>query len=120
MYDAIDFSVRTLEGNLNSDCSGAKETILILLADGEDRASQLKLKSLLQLLKDSKTRIFAIGLIEELDAGQTFVGSSDRKKSQKVLEEITKATKGKVVFAKKEQGTGEIVDELFRMIKNRN
>ncbi len=118
IYDAIDFSAKSLVRNLGEKCSAAKEVILIVIGDGEDRASQLKFKDLLAELKGSTIRIFAIGLIEELDSNKAFLRSSDKSRSKRILEDLTKATNGKVIFPNKKQEIKEIVDELFKAIEN--
>jgi hypothetical protein len=65
------------------------ERVIILITDGEDRKSQITSATLIQKLKQSKTRVYAVGMVRAL---------SSRSKSENLLKNLTKETGGRVVF----------------------
>ena len=79
----------------------ASERVIILITDGEDRKSQITSATLIQKLKQSKTRVYAVGMVRAL---------SSRSKSENLLKNLTKETGGRVVF------TGSDHEDLQRLI----
>jgi Mg-chelatase subunit ChlD len=69
----------------------ASDRVIILVTDGEDRKSHTTLPTLLQKLKQSKTRVYVVGMVRAL---------SSRSKSENLLKNLTKETGGRVVFTK--------------------
>ena len=70
----------------------ASERVIILVTDGEDRTSKMSEKQLIQKLKDSHIRVYAVGLVEEL--------GGKRSKAVNFLTKLSKETGGRVVFPK--------------------
>jgi len=70
----------------------ASERIIILVTDGEDRTSKVSEKQLIQKLKESHIRVYAVGLVEEL--------GGKRSKAVNFLTKLSKETGGRVVFPK--------------------
>jgi hypothetical protein len=81
----------------------ASERVIILVTDGEDRKSQISSATLIQKLKLSKTRVYAIGMVRAL---------SSRSKAENLLKNLTKETGGRVVF------TSSNHDDLQRLISD--
>lgn len=77
------------------------EHVIILVTDGEDRKSQITLATLIQKLKQSKTRVYAVGMVRAL---------SSRSKAEGLLKNLTKETGGRVVF------TNSNNDDVQRLI----
>jgi uncharacterized protein with von Willebrand factor type A (vWA) domain len=71
----------------------AADRVIILITDGEDRVSEKNRKEVLAKLKESKTSVYAIGLVEQLEG-------SKRGKATDLLKSLTKETGGRVVFPK--------------------
>ena len=46
------------------------EKVIVVVSDGEDRVSKVKPKDLIQQLKDRKIKVFAVGLVRELESGK--------------------------------------------------
>jgi Mg-chelatase subunit ChlD len=86
LLDAIQFIADRLH-----EWSPEGDKIIILVTDGEDRVSKVKQKELIQQLKDRKIKVFAVGLVRELD-------SDKRSKASELLKTLTKETGGRVVF----------------------
>jgi uncharacterized protein with von Willebrand factor type A (vWA) domain len=81
----------------------ASERVIILVTDGEDRKSQISSATLIQKLKQSKTRVYAVGMVQKL---------SSKSKAENLLKNLTKETGGRVVFTNSNQ------DDLQRLISD--
>ena len=93
LLDAIEFIAERL--HQQSDDS---DKVIVLITDGEERSSQVKRKQLVQQLKDWKVKIFAVGLVEELDNERSLTSPSPRAKAIDLLKLIAKETEGRAVF----------------------
>jgi Mg-chelatase subunit ChlD len=74
-----------------TDEATAPERVIVLITDGEDRKSQIKLAALIEKLKASKTKVYAIGMVQQL---------SSASKASDLLKKLTKETGGQAVFPK--------------------
>ena len=90
LLDAIEFVGDSLD-----QASPDTNKVIILITDGEERSSKINQKQLIQKLKEHKTSIFAIGLVQQLDR--------NRSKAVDLLKLLTKETGGRVVFPKSER-----------------
>jgi uncharacterized protein with von Willebrand factor type A (vWA) domain len=98
LLDAIQFIAERLgEKAGGPDFS---DRVIILVTDGEERASAATQKQLARKLKELKIRVYAIGLVQQLDSEGGFTRPSQRSKAIDLLKEITKETSGQVVFPK--------------------
>ena len=80
------------------------EKVIVVVSDGEDRVSKVKSKDLIQQLRDRKIKVFAVGLVHELESGK-------RSKATELLKKLTEETGGRVVFPKSTQAE-QILAEL--------
>lgn len=100
LLDAIQFiSDRLQEWVPDSD------KVIVVVSDGEDRVSKVKSKDLIQQLKDRKIKVFAVGLVRELESGK-------RGKAIKLLTSLTSETGGRALFPEGMVNTQEVVKEL--------
>ena len=82
------------------------EKVIVVVSDGEDRVSKVKSSDLIQQLKDHKIKVFAVGLVRELE-------SDKRSKATKLLKALTEQTGGRAVFPKSEHfDVQELLKEL--------
>lgn len=86
ILDAVKSSADYLVKNAKTDDAGRMRA-LVLVTDGEDRASQTKIEDVLRLLQDEKIRVFVIAMAE----GKVFT---------KVLDRLTKGTGGAIITPK--------------------
>lgn len=90
---------------------------LVLITDGENRASKIKESELFNLLREADFQVFIIGLAEELDREGGLVGRSLHDRSVAFLERLAKETGGRLFFARKDvtsQITEQIANDLRR------
>ncbi len=71
LFDAIRSIAKATETKANSE--KLAEKIIVLVTDGEDRASEVTEKQLIKELKENGVKIYAIGLIQELDSSTGFL-----------------------------------------------
>ena len=88
LLDAVDL----MADNLNQPPI-ATEKVLILITDGEDRVTKTDRKELIEKLTARKTRVYAIGLVGDLEGGK-------RSKAIDLLKLLAKETGGRAVFPK--------------------
>ena len=111
LWDAIRSMAKATAAKADSD--KLSEKIIILITDGEDRASKVTDKELIKELKESGVKVYAIGLTQELDSGLNF--GSSRGRSKKYLKKFTEETGGNVIFPKLKKDTKveDLLTELF-------
>jgi len=102
ILDAVYFSAKHLAEKAISETNRRK--ILILITDGDDRQSDVKLEELIKFLKAEKIQIFAVGL-------------SDEKVYTKLLDKLTKETNGRNFTPKTTAGIKPTVKELTAAIR---
>ena len=92
VHDAIDKALTYLEENRSGDAK-SRRSVLILVTDGEDRASKIKdAKEVLARARQSEVQIFALGLTK-------FSGlQSSASKATALLEGLAEQTGGRAFF----------------------
>lgn len=89
---------------------------LVLISDGEDRASYYTENQLVQLLREKDVQVFVIGIVAQLDDRPRSVGLDPKDKAEKLLTLIARETGGRVFFPKTtnelRQAASEIVHDL--------
>jgi Ca-activated chloride channel family protein len=71
---------------------------LVLISDGEDRASYYRKEQLIKLIRQSGVQIFVIGLTGELDKESGFIRKSPRERAVALLESIASESGGRAFF----------------------
>lgn len=114
LLDAIDSMAKELNARINSDKDAFANAVIILITDGEDRVSHLKEKDLIKGLKASGTKVYALGLVQELDQTGGLIVRSKRDKAKDLLKNITNETGGRVVFPESRKlDVDKLVNELL-------
>lgn len=85
LFDAIEMMTERL-----SKQSPQAGTFVVLITDGEERASTKNQKEVIQKLKDLKIKVYAIGLVQELEPAK-------RAKATNLLKLICRETGGRAV-----------------------
>jgi hypothetical protein len=104
LIDAIDGA----RGVLASKISAEKldEGIIFIVTDGEDRASDTKIKQLLENLNRDHIKVLAVGLVDSVP---------DKKKATKLLKQLASGTGGNAIFPNltKQQRYEPLITEIF-------
>lgn len=96
---------------------GAERLTLILLSDGEDRASYYKEAQLFKLLRENGIQAFALGLIGDLDSERGLVRRSPRQKATDFLTRLAKETGGRAFLLDNPKNLPEAVAEIVHDIR---
>lgn len=102
ILDAVSFSAKHLVEKTSATPERAR--VLILISDGDERASAAKIEDVIKYLRDEKIRLFAIGI-------------SDEKVTMKILDRLTKETGGKKYLPKSRAETPGLVKSLSADIR---
>lgn len=102
IIDAVEFSAKYLAENANKDAGRRK--VLILITDGEERGSQIKLDEALKFLKGNDIKVFSIGISDEIVV-------------KKVLEKLAGGTGGKLFLPKNQIELSQMTSELTKIIR---
>lgn len=89
LIDAIDTARQVVASKLASD--KLAEGIIFVITDGDERSSDLKVKTLVENLKRDRIKVFAVGMIDDLP---------DKKNATKLLKQLASESGGNVVFPK--------------------
>jgi Ca-activated chloride channel homolog len=87
---------------------------LVLISDGEDRASYYTENQLVQLLREKDVQVFAIGIVAQLDDRPRSVGLDPKDKAEKLLTLIARETGGRVFFPKTTNELRQAASEIVR------
>ena len=98
LYTAVDYVAEYHKGD------ESRRKAVVIITDGEDRASTHSQEALTKLLRERGVQVFVIGLVQELDREAGFIRKSPREKAEKLLNAIAEESGGRVFFpAKKDQ-----------------
>ncbi len=100
ILDAVYFSAKHLSANAESN----RRRGLVLITDGDDRQSKVKLEDVLKFLKGEKIQVFSIGL-------------SDEKVYTKLLDKLAKETNGRFFTPKNRAEIQTVIKELTAVIR---
>ena len=102
IIDAVEFSAKYLSENANKDAGRKK--VLILITDGEERGSQIKIEDALKSLKEKGITVYTIGISDEIVV-------------KKILEKMTNGTGGKLFLPKNQIELSAAANELTKIIR---
>ena len=95
VYLSAEHAAQHRRGNPLDD---KRRRALILVTDGEDRASFYKREHLFESLKENDVQIYIIGFVKELDREGGFIKKSPRTKAMNLLNDLAEATGGRAFY----------------------
>jgi hypothetical protein len=132
LFDAISFLTQDLLAKAAADKNAYADKAIILITDGEERLysrghgqpstgnvkagdRSKKEKELIRALREGGVKVYAVGLVRELDAQRGFISKSRRQTAEEFLRKLTQETGGRVVFSKSKKAEVEsLLDELLQ------
>lgn len=98
---------------------GASESLpaLILITDGDDRASYYKQDQLFALLRSTKVKVFVIGLVNALDHRKVLLRKSSREKAIKFLQRLAQESSGRAFFLESSAELPGIADAIVSELR---
>ena len=116
VVDAIYVAVQAAAEHKSGDSSIRRSVVLI--SDGEDRASYYTTDQLVKLLRASNVQVFVVGVVAQLDDSASAIRPSQRETAEKLLNRVARETGGRVFFPKtgndRTHAIGEIIHDLRR------
>jgi len=90
---------------------------LILVTDGEDRASFYKREQLFEALKENDVQIYVIGFVNELEREGSFISKSRRSKAVELLDRLAKETGGRAFYPNSLADLPKIAEEITKDLR---
>ncbi len=90
---------------------------LIVVTDGEDRASYYNELQLFQRLREEDVQIFVIGFVNELEADKGLIRKSPREKAVNLLNRLASETGGRAFFPNSISELPDIANEIVRDLR---
>ena len=90
---------------------------LIVVTDGEDRASYYPEAQLFQRLREEDVQIYVIGFVNELDSEKGFIRKSPREKAVNLINKIASETGGRAFFPQSISEVPGIANEIVRDLR---
>jgi Ca-activated chloride channel homolog len=97
--------------------SDRRRRALIIVTDGEDRASYYNETQFFQQLREEDVQIFVIGFVNELDADRGFIRKSPKDKAINLLNNIASQTGGRVFYPQSTAELPQIANEIVRDLR---
>jgi Ca-activated chloride channel homolog len=90
---------------------------IIVVTDGEDRASFYKREQLFESLKEADVQIFVIGFVNELEREAGFISKSKRQKAMDLLDGLAKETGGRTFYPTSLSELPKIAEEITKDLR---
>jgi Ca-activated chloride channel family protein len=113
VYLAAEHVAQYKKGNDND----RRRRALIVVTDGEDRASYYNESQLFQTLREEDVQIFVIGFVNELDSDRGFVRKSPKDKAMALLSRIAGETGGRVFYPQSIAELPQVANEIVRDLR---
>lgn len=116
VLDALHISVEHTVKHKAADLNARRA--IVLISDGEDRASYYSLSKVKNLLREQNVRVFIIGIIAKLDTSRGLTRPSAQHKAERLLTEIAKESGGRVFFPGNQEDALEAAKHIFRDLQS--
>lgn len=99
------------------DDSDRRRRALIVITDGENRASFYSEEKLFTRLREADVQIYAIGFVRELDKDSNLIRKSPRDKAVNLLNKLATETGGRAFFPESLSELPQIANEIIRDLR---
>ena len=120
IVDAVYLSAQhasELRGKKGDPVEDKRRRALILVTDGEDRASFYKQEQLFEALKEEDVQIYIIGFVNELDKERGFISKSKRQKAVDLLDRMAKETGGRTFYPTSLSELPQIAEDITKDLR---
>jgi Ca-activated chloride channel family protein len=118
IIDAVYLSAtHTAERRKGDPLEDKRRRALIVVTDGEDRASFYKQEQLFESLKEEDVQIYIIGFVNELDKERGFISKSKRQKAVDLLDRMAKETGGRTFYPATLSELPKIAEEITKDLR---
>ena len=114
LLDAVASIAKDFNARVQLDGGVSREKVLFLVTDGEERASKIREKQLLQGLKENNIKVYIFGMVKELDKETGLTRKSPQSKAIDLIGRIGKETGGRVAFSlNKKDDSVSLLNKMF-------
>lgn len=92
--------------------------VVIVISDGEDRASYYTTEALVKLLRENDVQVFAVGIVLNLDGERGLIRRSPREKAEALLTSVAKESGGRVFFPRTNGDLVKTATEIKRSLQS--
>jgi Ca-activated chloride channel homolog len=117
IIDAVYLSAEHVAEYKKGDDSDRRRRALIVITDGEDRASFYSQEKLFARLREEDVQIYVIGFINELDKEGGFIRKSPREKAINLINKLASETGGRAFFPESLSELPRIASEIVRDLR---
>jgi Ca-activated chloride channel family protein len=110
VIDALYVAVQTAADH-NAGNPAVRRAV-VLISDGEDRASFYDEKDLVKLIQRTQVQVFVIGMVIELDDTSPITRTSPRAAAESLLKRVATESGGRVFFARHPSELGRAAAEI--------
>jgi Ca-activated chloride channel family protein len=114
VVDAVLLSAEHVAKYKKGDAGDRRRRVLIVVTDGEDRASFYHQEQLFDLLREEDVQIFIIGFVNELDKEGGVISKSPRDRAVKLIDKLAKESGGRAFYPKSLSELPGIAEEISR------
>jgi Ca-activated chloride channel homolog len=111
VIDALSTAVNYVDEH--NKANEGRRKVVIIITDGEDRASFYKKDDLIKLLHETGVQVFVLGLVTELDTEPGFTRPGARDRAEKLLKSVANESGGRLFLPKDKQ---QLMDSAAQII----
>ncbi len=116
VLDAVYLTVEATAKHKPTDSDSRRAVVLI--SDGEDRASYYDSVKVMKLLREQNVQVFIIGIISKLDDQSGLIRQSPRIKAERLLTDIAKESGGRVFFPLSQEEVLEAANHIVHDLQS--
>jgi Ca-activated chloride channel homolog len=117
IIDAVYLSAEHVAQYKKGDDSDRRRRALIVITDGEDRASFYPQEKLFARLREEDVQIYVIGFVSELDKDRGLIRKSEQQKAVNLINKLATETGGRAFFPKSTADLPQIASEIVRDLR---
>ena len=114
VIDAVYLTAEHVAEYKKGDDSDRRRRALIVITDGEDRASHYSQERLFSRLREADVQIYVIGFVNELDRDRGLIRKSIRDKAVNLINKLASETGGRAFFPESLSELPQIANEIVR------
>ena len=117
VIDAVYLTAEHVAEYKKGDDSDRRRRALIVITDGEDRASFYSQEKLFARLREADVQIYVIGFVNELDRDHGLIRKSQRDKAINLINKLATETGGRAFFPETLSELPQIANEIVRDLR---
>ncbi len=118
IIDAVYLTAEHVADYKKGDDGDRRRRALIVITDGEDRASFYKQEQLFARLREADVQIFVIGFVNELDKEGGLIRKSPRERAVNLINKLASETGGRAFFPTSLTELPQIASEIVRDLRS--